>query len=381
MKRLLLALLGLMLSFPNAGAVDAAVNPQLSFDVQKAIAVAVAKELTKYGGTQPVPGVAIGVWVPGKGEFVKGIGFARLSPLEGMWHDDLFRIGSNTKTFVATVLLALVDEKKLRLDDTIDKFDLGLSIPNEKTITLRELAEMRSGIINMYSVPGVQKESSAEWARRTPRQWVALAAKQPPLFAPGTKYNYSNTNWFLLGLIIEKVTHHTIEAEIRDRILVPMRLSHTSFPSTDWGMPAPYAHGYSLDANNEWVDESAVLPPSVSWAAGAMISNMADMKTWVKAYVTGTTNSAATQKERLTCLPTGEGNRAFGLGVGCSAGWYGYTGGITGYNTSAYYMPATGSTIIAFVNSQRETPAPGVAVAIVRDIASIITPNNVPFSK
>jgi D-alanyl-D-alanine carboxypeptidase len=381
MKRLLLALLGLMLSFPNAGAVDAAVNPQLSFDVQKAIAVAVAKELTKYGGTQPVPGVAIGVWVPGKGEFVKGIGFARLSPLEGMWHDDLFRIGSNTKTFVATVLLALVDEKKLRLDDTIDKFDLGLSIPNEKTITLRELAEMRSGIINMYSVPGVQKESSAEWARRTPRQWVALAAKQPPLFAPGTKYNYSNTNWFLLGLIIEKVTHHTIEAEIRDRILVPMRLSHTSFPSTDWGMPAPYAHGYSLDANKEWVDESAVLPPSVSWAAGAMISNMADMKTWVKAYVTGTTNSAATQKERLTCLPTGEGNRAFGLGVGCSAGWYGYTGGITGYNTSAYYMPATGSTIIAFVNSQRETPAPGVAVAIVRDIASIITPNNVPFSK
>jgi D-alanyl-D-alanine carboxypeptidase len=185
----------------------------------------------------------------------------------------------------------------------------------------------------------------------------------------------------LLGLIIEKVTHRRIEAEIRDRIIGPMNLTHTSFPTTDRNVPSPYAHGYSLDANNEWLDESTAIPPSISWAAGAMISNMADMKRWVKAYVTGTTNSAATQRERLTCLPTGEENRGFGLGVGCSAGWYGYTGGLTGYNTSAYYMPGSGATIIAFVNSQREKPAPGVAVAIVRDIASIVTPNNVPFSK
>jgi D-alanyl-D-alanine carboxypeptidase len=112
-----------------------------------------------------------------------------------------------------------------------------------------------------------------------------------------------------------------------------------------------------------------------------MISDMADMKKWVKAYVTGTTNSAATQKARLTCVPTGVGNLAFGLGIGCSAGWYGYTGGITGYNTGAYYMPATGITIIAFVNSQVEKPFPGVANAIFRDIATIVTPGNIPFVK
>jgi len=106
---------------------------------------------------------------------------------------------------------------------------------------------------------------------------------------------------------------------------------------------------------------------------------MADMKKWVKAYVSGTTNSAATQKARLACIPTGEGNLSFGLGIGCSAGWYGYTGGITGYNTGAYYMPATGATIIVFVNSQVEKPFPGVANAMFRDIAKLITPNNVPF--
>ena len=78
-----------------------------------------------------------------------------------------------------------------------------------------------------------------------------------------------------------------------------------------------------------------------------MISDMADMKTWVKAYVTGTVNSAATQKERLTCIPIGKPNLAFGLGIGCSAGWFGYTGGITGYNTGAYYLPEMDATIIA----------------------------------
>ena len=355
---------------------------QLPANVQAQISAAVNKELAAFGGVTPIPGAVIAVWVPGKGEFVKGFGYGQLSPHVPMALDDHFRVGSNTKTFVATVLLQLVDEKKLKLDDTIAHFSLGVTVPNENKITLRQLAEMRSGIIDMYAVPGVQKESEAVWASRTPRQWVALAGKQPPLFAPGAKWNYSNTNWFILGLVIEKVTHDTIEHQIESRLLTPMGLSQTTFPTTDRNMPSPYAHGYSLDdAKKQWKDESAVLAPSVSWAAGVMISDMADMKKWVKAYVTGTTNSAASQKARLTCLPTGTGNLAFGLGIGCSAGWYGYTGGITGYNTGAYYFPATGITIVAFINSQVEQPFPGVANAIFRDLARIVTPNNVPFMK
>lgn len=362
-------------------AAGTAAPTQLDPNVQSAIAAAVNKELAAYGGAQPVPGVVVGVWVPGKGYFTKGFGYSNLATHSPMALDDHFRIGSNTKTFVATVLLQLVDERKLSLDDTISKFGLGLAMPNERRITLRQLAEMRSGIINVYAVPGVQQKDEAWWAHQTPRQWVELAAKQPPLFPPGAKYNYSNTNWFLLGLIIEKVTHDTIQNEIQKRIIAPLALTQTSFPTTDWGMPTPYARGYSLNEKGQWTDESAALAPSVSWAAGVMISDMTDMKRWVKAYVTGTTNSAATQKARLTCLSTGEGNLSFGLGIGCSAGWYGYTGGITGYNTAAYYMPATGATIIAFVNSQREKPFPGVPNAIFRDIAKIITPNNVPFLK
>jgi D-alanyl-D-alanine carboxypeptidase len=135
-----------------------------------------------------------------------------------------------------------------------------------------------------------------------------------------------------------------------------------------------------LDAKGDWKDESVALPPSVSWAAGAMISDMADMKIWVKAYVTGTTNSAAMQKQRLTCLPVGKPNLAFGLGIGCSAGWFGYTGGITGYNTGAYYLPAMDATIIVFVNSQQQPKdKPDVASAIFRDVARVLFPGNVPF--
>jgi D-alanyl-D-alanine carboxypeptidase len=380
MSYIKLCLVALTAALWSTSIVGSAAPAALDPTTQKAISAAVTKELAAYGGSQPVPGVVVGVWVPGKGEFVKGFGYGNLAARTPMQLNDRFRIGSNTKTFVATVLLQLVDEKKLRLDDTISKFALGLNIPSENQITLRQLAEMRSGIINEYSVPGVQQQSEAWWSKQTPRQWVALAAKQPLLFAPGTKYNYSNTNWLIIGLIIEKVTHDSIESQISKRILVPMSLMATSFPTTDWKMPSPYAHGYTLE-KGAWVDQSVVFAPSVSWAAGAMISDMSDMQRWVKAYVTGSTNSSATQKDRLTCIPTGEGNLSFGLGIGCSAGWYGYTGGITGYNTAAYYMPATGITVIAFVNSQIEKPFPGVPNAIFRDIAQIVTPNNVPFVK
>ncbi len=368
------------LAFLTAGK-PAAADQSFGADVQRRIEAAVRKDLAVYGGVQPVPGVAVGVWFPGRGSFERGFGDAELAPRRAMSLGDRFRIGSNTKTFVDTVILQLVDEKRLTLDDPVGHFKLPVTVPRGGTITVRELMEMRSGIIDLYASPAFQKLDIGPHDVFDLKHWTEIALAHPPLFAPGTKYNYSNTNYILLGWIVEAVTHDTIANEIHKRLIAPMGLGATSFPVTDPNIPAPYAHGYSLDPKNGWIDESIVFPPNVAWAAGAMISNPVDMKKWVKAYVTGTTNSAASQKARLTCISTGEGNLAFGLGIGCSAGWYGYTGGITGYNTAAYYMPATGATIIAFVNSQRDQPFPGVASAILRDIARIITPKNVPFVK
>jgi D-alanyl-D-alanine carboxypeptidase len=145
-------------------------------------------------------------------------------------------------------------------------------------------------------------------------------------------------------------------------------------------MPAPFSHGYALDKDGKWQDSTVSLPPSLSWAAGVMISDMEDMKTWVKAYVTGSTNSKSTQNERLQCMPTGKEGLRLGLGVGCTGGWFGYTGGIPEYHTAAYYLPSEEAAIIIFVNSQREQPEPGVAYAIFRDMTRIIFPANIAYS-
>ena len=346
---------------------------------QKAIEAAIAKELKAYGGKQSVPGAVVAIWAPGKGRFVEAIGQADLSPPRPMALDDKFRIGSNTKTFVVTVVLQLVDEKRLSLDDPVSKFDIGVAVPNADHITVRQLCQMRSGLLDAYHAPQLDTVNFTPQTNLSPRQLISIAVANPPLFPPGIRYNYSNTNYLLLGLIIEAVTHRSAADEIRDRILVPLKLSNTTFPTTAPGMPAPFSHGYGLDKTGHWSDSTVALAPSLSWTAGVMISDLGDMTRWVKAYVTGATNSDSTQRQRLTCLPTGAPGLSFGLGIGCSAGWYGYTGGIPGYNTGAYYLPSQGATIIAFVNSQRETPSPGVANSILRDITQILFPENVAF--
>jgi D-alanyl-D-alanine carboxypeptidase len=354
--------------------------PALPMSQQRAIEAAARKELRAFGAGRPVPGVSIAVYVPGYAPYIKSVGYADLPSKTPFRLPDKFRIGSNTKTFVVTVLLQLADEHRLSLDDTISKFALGVDIPNARRITIRQLCEMRSGLFETYDTPQFNKMDVTPQTRVTPKQMVQWAAAHKPVFAPGARYSYSNTNYIILGMIIEKVTNDTVGNQIRKRLLQPMALTDTSFPD-DAAMPAPYSHGYDAKGKGNWRDVTVYVPPSVTWAAGAMISTVPDMKRWVKSYVTGTMNSRAAQRARLRCLPTGLGKDLnFGLGIGCSSGWYGYTGGLPGYNTAAYYFPSKDITVIAFVNAQREQPAPGVANSILRDITRVITPQNVAFA-
>ena len=358
----------------------AATPPPLAAATQSKIESVARKDLQLYGGKQAVPGAFIALWMPGKQPFVKSVGYADLPKRKAFTLPDKFRIGSNTKTFVITVLLQLVDEKRLKLDDPVSKFDIGVKVPNGQNITVRQLCEMRSGLYEAYNVPQIQDVPISPQTRMDPKKILALGFQHKPLFPPGTKYNYSNTNYLILGLIIESLTHDTIAHQIQKRLLDPLALHDTSFPLYDPYMPKPYSHGYGLNKSGAWEDVTVDLPPSLTWAAGAMISTVPDMKRWVKSYVLGTMNSAASQRQRLNCLPVGAApNLGFGLGIGCSEGWYGYTGGLSGYNTGAYYLPSKDVTLIVFVNAQREKPAPGVANRILRDISQIVTPQNVLF--
>jgi len=359
--------------------------PQLSPETRSAIEADARRELSSFGGQHPIPGAYMALWLPGRAPFVDSVGYADVASRAPFVLADRFRIGSITKTFVVTIVLQLVDEGRVRLADPLSRFALGVHVPNGDHITVRELCEMRSGLYEAYNTPELQRMDLSPQTHVDPRQIVTWALHQKPLFAPGARYSYSNTNYLLLGLIIESLTHDTLGNQIRARILSPLGLHDTSFPLYDPNMSTPYAHGYGPTPIGGWQDISIYLPPSLTWAAGSMTSTVPDMKRWVDSYVTGTLNSAATQRARLQCLPTGDQGLGYGLGVGCSGGWYGYTGGLPGYNAAAYYLPSRDATLIVVVNAQRHRSKPGAHVtfdtanAIARDVTKLVTPNNVLF--
>ncbi|MBV9232565.1 MAG: beta-lactamase family protein [Candidatus Eremiobacteraeota bacterium] len=346
--------------------------------VRRAIVAAIEKDRTVYGGRTPVPGVVLGVWDGRGGSFVRTFGFADLTTRRPLSTADHFRIGSNTKTFVVATILQLADEHRLSLDDPISRFNLGVAVPNAANITVRLLCNMRSGLFEAYDSPQIEKVNFTGSMTFDPRTMIKWAVRQKPYFAPGKGYHYSNTNYLILGLIIEELTHDTVGNEITKRFLKPYNLAHTSYAYT-MAMPAPWAHGYGLDRRRNWQDVSNTIPVSLMGAAGAMISDMADMKKWIRLYVTGKTTSAAMHRALMDCVFTGSPGQGFGLALGCSSGWYGYTGGLPGYNTANFYFPETGATIVAWVDVQQNKPVPGVANAMFRDVARVLTPNNIPF--
>jgi CubicO group peptidase (beta-lactamase class C family) len=345
--------------------------------IQSAIVAAVEEDRKRYGGRTPVPATLIGVWDSKGDSFIRAFGYADLKEKVPLTPADHFRIGSNTKTFVISVLLQLVGEKKLSLDDPLSRFSLGVSIPNAEGITVRELCDMRSGLFEAYGTPEFAQLNMKVPKDFNPRTLVEWAMKQKPYFPPGKGYHYSNTNYLLIGMIIEAITKDTVGNQIRKRLLEPFGLTQTFYPETA-AIPNPWVHGYHLDKQGNWEDISNTIPVAFMGSAGAMISDMNDIRRWIELYATGKTIGARTYKDLINCIPF-LGNTSFGLGITCSAGWYGYTGALPGYNTADYYSPATGTTILSWINYQAKEPVEGVASVMVRDIARIITPDHVPF--
>ena len=137
---------------------------------------------------------------------------------------DRFRVGSVTKSFMATVLLQLVGERKLRLDDSLERWLPGV-VPNGRSITVRELLQHTSGLYDYVDDSAFRTAVLANPLRVwTPRQLVRIAVSHHPLFRPGRRWSYSNTNYILAGLVIQAVTHRTVAAELRNRIFRPLDL-------------------------------------------------------------------------------------------------------------------------------------------------------------
>jgi len=247
------------------------------------------------------------------------------------------RIGSVTKTFTATLLLKAADEGLLSLDDPIDKYVKG--VPNGDKITLRQMSDMTSGIASYTADEQWVKEWSSDPTRVwKPEDLARFGIEESPLFDPGSGWFYSNTNYVLLGLVLQQVTGKPIGRLYQEEIIEPLDLKETSFPGADSALPEPYDHGYTLQgkSSGEKAHRLHPLEPSEAWTAGEMISPGDDLLLYGRALGTGKgLLSPKAQSERLHSFvsdvpplnkPPLKGDLAYGIGLGKDHGWIGHNG-------------------------------------------------------
>ncbi|KNB50658.1 peptidase [Streptomyces caatingaensis] len=212
--------------------------------------------------------------------------------------DERYRIGSITKSFVATVMLQLEAEGKLGLDDTVERWLPGAVRGHGhdgRRVTLRQLLDHTSGIRNYLEDPVVQKRlTTKEFLDHRYETWprerlLAAALNGPPDFAPGTGWHYSNTNYLLAGLVVERATGHPYAEEIDRRIIKRLGLRSTSLPGTDSRLPGPGARAYTRFGGGagDTMYDITEFNPSWAGAAGEMISTSADLNRFITALLGG----------------------------------------------------------------------------------------------
>ena len=301
------------------------------------------------------PGALVGLWIPERGSLVKTYGVSDVETGVAPNERDTFRIASNTKTFVATLLLQLVDEGLIGLDTPISAFDFDF--PQSETATLAQLLGMTSGIFSYTE----DETFAAEYIANpmmpgfTPQDALELARAHDPYFAPGEGIHYSDTNTVIAGLIAEQLTGTSLPDLLVERIFVPELLHSTSFPVGDPAMPDPYMRGYTPPVDDKPMADATESNPDVGWAAGAMISNLNDLSGWVELLATGSLLSPEMQAARMQVIPMAEGSPVkYGLGIMELFGFYGHNGGIAGYSTIMLYDPNDGTTIVIATNLSDE---------------------------
>ncbi|MGA5820685.1 serine hydrolase domain-containing protein [Kitasatospora sp. NPDC094028] len=258
--------------------------------------------------------------------------------------DGVFRMGSVTKTLTATVTLQLVGEGRIGLDDPIEQYLPG-TVPNGRAVTVRQLLDHTAGLHDYLDNPQVLYHDEAgaraylatgRWVEYTPQRLLDLAAAMPPYFSPGQGWHYSNTDYVVVGMLIEQVTGRSWRTEVEQRIIQPLGLRHTSLPTASTAIPGPHAHGYLKFP--EGPADVTRLSPTVGDAAGAGISSTADLDRFQAALFGGRLLAPAQLAEMTATVPSPGLGGEYGLGVirytfSCGDFW-GHLGGIPGYSTA-----------------------------------------------
>lgn len=269
---------------------------------------------------------------------------------------DRIRVGSVTKTFSAVVLLQLVDEGKLRLDDSVNTHLPGL-LPDRR-ITVRHVLSHRSGLYDYANTLFARSVAGFESVRDkvfTYRQLMDLSLAEPLTNKPGAAYSYSNANFIVAGMLIEKLTGKPVATAYRDRVIKPLKLADTYYVHPKSTIPGRHSRGYmTADSAGRKIDSTR---QTVSWAqsAGALVSSAKDLNTFLSALMRGQLTSAAQLKQMLRWTPVNS-TQAYGLGLrrrdlSCGISVYGHTGTVQGYYTWAFTSKTGKRSLTSFANT------------------------------
>ena len=350
---LAVALLALLLAAPPAVSGTAAKAPVASRAKLK-------KQLRRLVATG-APG-AILLVRDRRGVWRAASGFSNLANRTKMRTNVSFRVGSITKSFVATLILGLVADGRLSLDDTVERWLPG-RVPNGNQITVRQLLNHTSGLFNytddFASFEPYLTDRGFVWS---PFELLAIALGHPPVFAPGAYWSYSNTGYIVLGLIVEAASGTSLNQLLRQRLFEPLGLSRTILPSAPT-LPEPFTHGYIPPPLGELYGgtpgqqfDSTLISPSWAWAAGALVSTADDIAAFYRLLLTGRVLAPPTLQAMKTVVHHG-GSDAYGLGLAsfrlrypCRWAW-GHTGQVLGYSSFAWSTAKAGRQVVLLVNT------------------------------
>jgi len=342
-------------------------DPDLARQLQQALHDALRDPSTQS------PGAILHVQSPKLGRWTGVAGLGRVAPAEPMRPGDRFRAGSIVKMFVAVTVLQLSERGRLSLDARLPEVlpaSVTGRVANAADITVRMLLGHRAGIPDWDS-PAIDEQVARDPAKVwTVGEFLDLAAAKPPLFAPGTSFSYSNTDYTLLGLIIEGITGRSWRHEVTRRVIRPLRLTRTALPAPGQrSIKGPLAHGY-VEIDGKLVDVN--LDPSFAGAAGgyALATTVGDLARFLNALFAGRLfRHRATLQQMLTIAPAeGEGGLVgYGLGIEQRAlpggpTLIGHLGGAV-YRSYVGRLHPTGATIALAMNAE-DDPTPLLLPAV-----------------
>ncbi|MEI6252078.1 MAG: serine hydrolase domain-containing protein [Mycobacteriaceae bacterium] len=357
----------------------AAADPGEPSSLEAALLPVVTGQMAKMG----IPGLIVSVQTPDRGSWQAALGVSDIATGAPMDVADHVRIGSITKSLTATVILQLAQEGRLRLDDPLAPYFPGVQT-NQATI--RQALQLTSGIADYTTAAFLNALADAPKSVWSPSELVGLIADEPPMFAAGNGWYYSNTNYVMLGIVAEQVTGQPLGRLIAERIFTPLAMTGCSFPdAADAAIPDPSSRGYMLSTT--WdrpptppaplpglVDVTAFNP---SWAAGAgqAICTVADLAVWGRALATGELLDPDMQAQRLTYYPTGDPHAKYGLGIVNINGLVGHNGEISGYMSQTARRESDGTVIVVLSNLMIAPDLTEPATAISELISRAIPPN------